>query len=130
MGGTGAGPKGPRSPVPTPVPRRSRSKRHCPGSCNGGLLLGGPARGSEPGGRTGGQPGGGDRLAVPARPGKATNPCAYSLTATTVTAAGTLKPATWPRSALASKFDCFYVHPTDSLAKTANTGLAVTKVGH
>jgi hypothetical protein len=29
---------------------------------------------------------------------------------------------------MASKFDCFYVHPTDSLAQTANTGLAVTKV--
>ena len=58
---------------------------------------------------------------------KATNPCAYNLAATTVTAAGTLKPASWPRSALASKFDCFYVHPTDSLAETSNTGLAVTK---
>jgi hypothetical protein len=56
----------------------------------------------------------------------ATNPCAYNLAATTVTAAGTLKPASWPRSAVASKFDCFYVHPTDSLAETANTGLAVT----
>jgi hypothetical protein len=29
---------------------------------------------------------------------------------------------------VASKFECFYVHPTDSLAKTANTGLAVTKL--
>ena len=29
---------------------------------------------------------------------------------------------------MASKFDCFYVHPTDSLAKTANTGLAATKL--
>ena len=29
---------------------------------------------------------------------------------------------------MASKFDCFYVHPTDSLAKTANTGLAPTKL--
>jgi hypothetical protein len=60
------------------------------------------------------------------RPGQASNPCASSLAATTITAAGTLEPATWPRSALASKFACFYVHPTDSLAKTANTGLAVT----
>ena len=60
------------------------------------------------------------------RPGQAADPCATGLAATTVTAAGTLKPATWPRSALASKFDCFYVHPTDSLAETANTGLAVT----
>ena len=60
------------------------------------------------------------------RPGQAADPCATGLAATTVTVAGTLKPATWPRSALASKFDCFYVHPTDSLAETANTGLAVT----
>ena len=28
---------------------------------------------------------------------------------------------------MASKFDCFYVHPTDSLASTANTGAALTK---
>jgi hypothetical protein len=61
------------------------------------------------------------------RPGQAANPCNYSLSATTVTPAGTLRPASWPRSALASKFDCFYVHPTDSLAKSANTGLTVTK---
>jgi len=27
-----------------------------------------------------------------------------------------------------SNFDCFYVHPTDSLARAANTGLAPTKV--
>jgi hypothetical protein len=61
------------------------------------------------------------------RPGQAGDPCASSLATTAVTAAGSLRPARWPRSALASKFDCFYVHPTDSLAKTANTGLAVTK---
>jgi Protein of unknown function (DUF3089) len=62
------------------------------------------------------------------RPGQAADPCTASLAATTVTASGALKPATWPHSALASKFDCFYVHPTDSLAKTANTGLAPTKL--
>src|SRR5271154_1374691 len=62
------------------------------------------------------------------RPGQTADPCAHSLAATTVTAAGTLNPATWPHSAMASKFDCFYVHPTDSLAKTANTGLAATKL--
>jgi len=61
------------------------------------------------------------------RPGQAADPCASNLAATTVTAAGAVQPATWPRSAMASKFDCFYVHPTDSLAKTANTGLAPTK---
>jgi Protein of unknown function (DUF3089) len=60
------------------------------------------------------------------QPGQAADPCAGSLAATAVTASGALQPATWPRSALASKFDCFYVHPTDSLADTANTGLAAT----
>ena len=60
------------------------------------------------------------------RPGQAADPCASSLTATTVTAGGTLKPATLPYSAVASKFDCFYVYPTNSLAETANTNLAVT----
>jgi len=59
------------------------------------------------------------------RPGQKADPCAYGLAATAVTAGGTLKPATWPRSAAASKFDCFYVYPTWSLAKTSNTGLAV-----
>ena len=62
------------------------------------------------------------------RPGQAADPCAADLAATAVTAGGTLQSATWPQSALASKFDCFYVHPTDSLAGTANTGLAVTKL--
>jgi hypothetical protein len=61
------------------------------------------------------------------QPGQASDACAYNLAATAVTAAGTLKPATWPRSALASKFDCFYVYPTNSLAKTANTAVAVTE---
>ena len=62
------------------------------------------------------------------QPGQAADPCASNLAATAVTAGGTLQPATWPQSALASKFDCFYVYPTDSLAGTANTGLAVTKL--
>jgi hypothetical protein len=61
------------------------------------------------------------------RPGQPENPCAYNLAATTVTAADTLEPATWPYSTVASKFDCFYVHPTDSLANAANTGVALTK---
>jgi hypothetical protein len=61
------------------------------------------------------------------RPGQAADPCDSSLAATTVTAAGTFESATWPGSAAASKFACFYVHPTDSLAKTPNSGLAITK---
>jgi len=62
------------------------------------------------------------------RPGQAADPCTSSPAVTALTAAGTLKPATWPRSALASKFDCFYIYPTESLADTGNTALAVTKV--
>jgi Protein of unknown function (DUF3089) len=62
------------------------------------------------------------------QPGQLADPCTSSLAATAVTAAGTLKAATWPRSVFASKFACFYVLPTNSLAKTANTGLAVTKL--
>jgi hypothetical protein len=62
------------------------------------------------------------------RPGQAASPCAYNLAATTVTAAGTLQPATWPHSAAASKFDCFYVHGSDGLTGFGNTSLAVTKV--
>jgi Protein of unknown function (DUF3089) len=62
------------------------------------------------------------------RPGQAADPCASSLAATAVTAAGTREPATWPRSALASKFDCFYLYPTNSLAKTANTAVTVNEV--
>jgi hypothetical protein len=67
------------------------------------------------------------------RPGQAADPCPSSPAATEatdvteVTAGGTLRPATWPASGMASKFDCFYVHPTDSLAETANTGMTVTK---
>lgn len=62
------------------------------------------------------------------RPGQKANPCASNLAATTVTAGGTLQPATWPHSAVASKFDCFYVHGSDGLTGTGNTSLAVTKV--
>jgi hypothetical protein len=62
------------------------------------------------------------------QPGQAADPCTSNLAATAVTAGGTERLATWPRSALASKFACFYVHPTDSLAKTANTALAATKL--
>jgi Protein of unknown function (DUF3089) len=62
------------------------------------------------------------------RPGQAASPCAYELAATTVTAGGTLQPATWPRSAAASKFGCFYVHGSDGLTGIGNTSLAVTKV--
>lgn len=60
------------------------------------------------------------------RPGQAANPCASSLGATTVTATGTLQPATWPHSASASKFACFYVHGSDALTGMGNATMAVT----
>jgi hypothetical protein len=62
------------------------------------------------------------------RPGQAADPCVSNLGVAAVTVAGTVKQATWPRSALASKFDCFYVLGTNSFAKAPNTGLAVTKL--
>jgi hypothetical protein len=65
-------------------------------------------------------------LCQPGEP-DATDPCAYGLAATAVSAAGTLGATTWPHSALASTFDCFYVHPTDSVASTANSGTALAK---
>ena len=115
-----------RGPATFPAPRGRPWK--CPrgSSRGGGLLLGEPAGGTSNGaGQAASQAAGPVWLC---RPGQAIDPCNYNLAATAVTAAGTLKPATWPRSATASKFDCFYVHPTDSLAKTANTPWRATKV--
>jgi len=75
-----------------------------------------------------GAPGPGQDLVWVCRPGAAADPCAASLGATAVTAAGTLQPASFPHSAIASKFACFYVHGSDGLTGTGNTSLAVTKV--
>jgi hypothetical protein len=61
------------------------------------------------------------------QPGQAASPCSSDLAATTVTASGTLEPATWP-SSTASKFACFYVHGSDGLTGIGNTSLAVTTV--
>ena len=61
------------------------------------------------------------------RPGETNDACSYSLAATAITATGALKPALWPHSADATKFDCFYVHPTDSLSVSSNTGTALSK---
>ena len=83
-----------------------------------------PAGASEVPGKAAGP---GQRPVWVCRPGQAADPCASNLAVTAVTAAGTVEPATWPRSALASKFDCFYLYPTNSLADTANTAMAVTK---
>jgi hypothetical protein len=62
------------------------------------------------------------------QPGQKADPCASRPAVSAVTAAGTVTPATWPSSAGASKFACFFLYPTWSLAKTANTSLAVTQV--
>ena len=60
------------------------------------------------------------------QPGQQADPCISSLAASAVTASGAVQPATWPSSATASKFACFYVYPTASLASTPNAGLAPT----
>lgn len=60
------------------------------------------------------------------QPGQKADPCISRLAASAVTAGGTVTPATWPHAAAASKFACFYVLPTSSLAKAANASLAVT----
>jgi hypothetical protein len=61
------------------------------------------------------------------KPHTANDPCAYSLGATAVRADGSLRSAPLPASAVAARFDCFYVYPTVSLAEMGNTDLEVTK---
>ncbi len=94
----------------------------------GVLVMALAAAGCSAAGRPGNGPGRAADLAWLCQPGQAADPCTASLAATAVTADGTLRPATWPSSALASKFACFYVHPTDSLAQAANAGLTPTKL--
>jgi hypothetical protein len=84
--------------------------------------------GSSPAGASSEVPGQEAGVVWVCRPGQAPNPCTSSLAATTITKVGTREPASWPRSAVASKFDCFYVLGTNSFAKTANASLAVTKL--
>jgi Protein of unknown function (DUF3089) len=90
------------------------------------LVTAGCSSASTPGGAPG-NAGQATRLLWLCRPGQTADPCASNLAASAVTAAGTVTPASWPHSAAASKFACFYVYPTTSLAETGNTGLAVTK---
>lgn len=58
------------------------------------------------------------------RPGSPSDPCASNLDATVVTATGarSVQPAS---VATSSPFDCFYVYPTVSTEKSANSNLAV-----
>jgi len=103
-----------------------RRRRFLAGAVCGVLAV--VAAGCSSAARQAGDPGAAARPPDPVwlcRPGQRADPCAYGLTVSAVTADGTVTQATWPHSAVASKFDCFYVHPTYSLAKTANTGLGV-----
>ena len=61
------------------------------------------------------------------QPGATGDPCAYDLSASAVSAKGTVSSATWPSSPDPSGFDCFYVYPTVSTDATKNTDLTVTK---
>jgi hypothetical protein len=117
-----------RSSVPGGARPRGRLLAAAAGSA---VVLAVVTAGCSPAGRPAGAPASSHgTLAAPVwlcRPGQTADPCTSRLAVATVTAAGTLQPATWPASAAPSKFACFYVHPTDSLAKTANTGLAPAK---
>jgi hypothetical protein len=113
------------------VPSGVRPHRRLFGGVLGVVALASVAAGCSPAGTPAAAPGKAAGLVWVCRPGQAADPCAPSLAATAVTAvtaAGALEPATWPSSAVASKFACFYVHGSDGLTGTGNTSLAVTKV--
>jgi hypothetical protein len=92
------------------------------------LMTTGCSSASPHAGAPAGTPGAAAGLVWVCRPGQAANPCAANLAVTTVTAGGTLQLASWPHSAMASKFACFYVHGSDGLTGIGNTSLAVTTV--
>ena len=112
-----------RSPATSLAAGRSCLQRPYHHANDNGLLFGQPARGC-----AGPHAGCAAGPVWVCRPGQAANPCAANLAATTVTAGGTLQPASWPRSATASKFACFYVHGSDGPTGIGNTSLAVTTV--
>ena len=107
------------------------------GACSG---AGGPSSSSGSSGRTAGAPtappavGGGTAPTVPrqdaagtvwlCRPGLADDPCAGNLDLTVVSADGT-RSEEHPVVAGRSAFDCFYVYPTVSTEKGANSDLVV-----
>jgi hypothetical protein len=119
-------------PARSSVPGRVRPhSRFLAGVLGGVLLLALAAAGCSSASPPGGAPGSAGqatRLLWLCRPGQTADPCASDLTASAVTAAGSVRPASWPHSATASKFDCFYVHGSDGLTGTGNTSLAVTTV--
>jgi Protein of unknown function (DUF3089) len=115
------------------VPRGARPRcRLLAGAVCSALVLALVAAGCSWAGRPAGTPATSpDHRAGPAwlcQPGQAPDPCVSGVAATAVTAGGTMTPATWPHSAVASKFACFYVYPTTGVTGTGNTGLAVTKL--
>jgi hypothetical protein len=113
--------------MPTPTVPRPRCWL-LRGALRSALVLALLTAGCSSAGRPGGAP---DEAAAPAwlcQPGQQADPCTSSLAASAVTAGGAVTPATWPHSAAAARFACFYVYPTVSLATTANTGLAVTQL--
>ena len=118
-------------PARSSVPGRAGPHRRLLGGVLGSVLvLALVTAGCSSASPAAGRPGTGAGQASPVwlcRRGQAADPCAGNLAATAVTAGGTVEPATWPSSAAAAKFACFYVYPTNSLAKTGNTGLAVTQ---
>ena len=92
------------------------------------LVTAGCASAGRPASARGARPGESAGPAWLCRPGQQDDPCASSLAVSAVTAGGTVTPATWPSSATAAKFDCFYVYPTASLASTPNAALAATSL--
>jgi hypothetical protein len=90
------------------------------------LVTAGCASTGRSAGARGNGPGAGAGPAWLCQPGQQDDPCASSLAVSAVTEAGTVTPASWPSSATAAKFDCFYVYPTASLASTPNAALAAT----
>jgi hypothetical protein len=122
----GPQPAGPLARSSVPDLAGSRRRRPAAAACSALVIVLAIAGCSSAGRPTGGSATAPGAAAGPAwlcEPGRAADPCSHSLAVTKVTAGGALQPAAMPSSA-ASKFDCFYLYPTWSLAQTGNTGLA------
>jgi hypothetical protein len=59
------------------------------------------------------------------RPGQASDPCASTRSATSVTATGAQSPFSTTANAQAAKYDCFFVYPTVSTESGLNSDLAI-----
>jgi hypothetical protein len=121
--------RAPGQPAQTSAMVDVRPRRRVPAGAMFALVLALAAAGCSPAGRPSAAPAAGPVWLC--RPGQAADPCAASPAATAVTAitaSGALKPAGWPSSAAAAKFDCFYLTGTTSLADVPNAPLVVTKL--